>query len=330
MSEPSPDFSEYGGLCAAVRTTCRRVVEHATLVSIDDDRLGVMAEELGAVADRAANTAPPVPASIADREATATLVFALDAVNFGSGYHDIVRKLPGLSGARSMERRFRGYVAVTGPMSGPRLRSIRIGDASQIFGQELDGGALEELMMRFTIALNDLGAWFESFGDSALAAVEASGRSAERLATSLLDMPFYRDVEHHPGDRTTDDADGFDVHFYKRAQITAADLDRALGRQFDDLDTLTAFADNLVPHVLRVDGALRFDDELAQTIDRRQRLRPGGVAEVEIRAAGVEAVERLSALTDRSAGDLDLALWTRGGEARYKAVPRHRARSVFY
>jgi hypothetical protein len=169
-----------------------------------------------------------------------------------------------------------------------------------------------------------------------MAVVEAADRSAERLACSLLAMPFYRD--RHLLDRRT-------VHFYKRAQITAADVARAFRHRppadFADLHLLTSFADNLVPHVLRVDGVLAYDPELAAGIDAGERLDHGSRAEIEIRAAGVDAVELLAAelgsLDPGSSGaaglrpmDLDLALWLRGGGARYKAVPRHRTRCVFY
>ena len=41
--------------------------------------------------------------------------------------------------------------------------------------------------------------------------------------------------------------------FFKRAQITPNDLALAGVAEFDDLDRLTIFADNLVPHVLHVD-----------------------------------------------------------------------------
>ena len=44
--------------------------------------------------------------------------------------------------------------------------------------------------------------------------------------------------------------------FLKRAQIAAADLCRAGVAEFADLGELTMFADNLVPHVLRLDGIL--------------------------------------------------------------------------
>ncbi len=58
------------------------------------------------------------------------------------------------------------------------------------------------------------------------------------------------------------------VPFLKRAQIAAADLQRAGVVRFDDIDRLTMFADNLVPHVLRLDGILEFDPDLVARIKR--------------------------------------------------------------
>ena len=45
--------------------------------------------------------------------------------------------------------------------------------------------------------------------------------------------------------------------------------------RFDDLDRLTIFADNLVPHVLRVDGVLGYDAELLERINREELIAPG-------------------------------------------------------
>ena len=106
----------------------------------------------------------------------------------------------------------------------------------------LDQDRGHELMALYAQALNDLGRFLE--GRSALEAVEAAGGSAERLAETLAHaMPFFDDTG-----------------FWKRAQITANDLALAGVAEFDDLDRLTIFADNLVPHVLRVDGVLVYDD----------------------------------------------------------------------
>jgi hypothetical protein len=143
-------------------------------------------------------------------------------------------------------------------------------------------------------------------------------------------VPFFADVSPYAG-RT--------VPFYKRAQLAAADLNRALGgappADFADRDNLTAFADNLVPHVLRLDGALRYDPALVARIAAGDPLAHDSPEEVEIRAGAVHGVEVLrAALADRGvivrSSDLDTFLWRRGAGARYKAVPRHRTRTVAY
>jgi hypothetical protein len=120
-----------------------------------------------------------------------------------------------------------------------------------------------------------------------------------------------------------------DVGFWKRAQITPNDLVLAGVAEFSDLDRLTIFADNLVPHVLRVDGVLRYEPALAARIDAEELL-PPGAEEREIRACAVHACEILSRRLGVPARSIDVALWQRGQSPEYKAVPRHRTRTVFY
>ena len=146
----------------------------------------------------------------------------------------------------------------------------------------------------------------------------------------LARMPCYRDVARY---------EELEVPFYKRAQITCADLALAFEGQgpgaFRDQGELTLFADNLVPHVLRMQGALRYVPELAARIDREELLAAGSPEEVEIRAVALHAVERLAAacaargFAIRPAA-LDQILWARGQAPAIKAVPRHRTRCTFY
>ncbi len=301
-----------------VRSSCRAVIAAATSVVIDTgglNRLALVAR--GTVGDTGL---PPVSFD----EARAMRVLAGDAINFGSGYHDIVSKEPGLSGARTMQARLDRYIDATGSLDHRRLAAITPSDCSQIFGQELDGGALEELMTRFAIALNDLGGFVEAGGGSARAILTACGDSAVTLAKALAAMPYYDDVAKY-GDA--------DVAFFKRAQITPADLARQGLWSFADLDRLTAFADNLVPHVLRLDGALVLDSLLERRIDAGEHLEAGGAEEVELRAAAVVAVDELVVRIGRPgvwAMHVDAWLWERGSGARYKTVRRPRVRSVFY
>ena len=135
-------------------------------------------------------------------------------------------------------------------------------------------------------------------------------------------MPLYRDVASYAGER---------VPFLKRAQITAADLALALPEcSFRDLRELTMFADNLVPHVLRLDGVLHFDPGLIERLEREELLAHGSPEEVEIRACAVHAVEQLAARSGLPASRLDYWLWSRGAGPRYKAQPRHRCRCAYY
>ncbi len=91
------------------------------------------------------------------------------------------------------------------------------------------------------------------------------------------------------------------------------------------------FADNLVPHVLRLDGVLRFEPSLTQRIDRAQLIPHGSPEEVEIRACALQAVELIVAQRDDlTAVKVDELLWRRGQRARYKDRPRHRSRCTAY
>ncbi len=127
--------------------------------------------------------------------------------------------------------------------------------------------------------------------------------------------------------------------FYKRAQITCADLHLAAGGawwgRFDDLARLTAFADNVVPHVLRCAGVLEYAPALAADLDAGRELAAGSEEEVEIRAAGVHAVELLAEIfrtqgRPATAMQVDQLLWHRGRAREIKARPSHRTRTSFY
>ena len=96
-----------------------------------------------------------------------------------------------------------------------------------------------------------------------------------------------------------------------------------------------AFADNLVPHVLRLDGVLRFDPDLVARIEVEEQLAPGSTEAVEIRVVGLHAVELLRAELARKGHDvpswhLDMVLCRRGWQPAYKAHPRHCSRPPYY
>lgn len=319
------------GVCDQIRDRCRWVSEQASHVHIDPERVSAYAREFP-VSERGRVGDDPAHHRLDDPEATAAFVVSLDAINFGSGWFPTIRKRPGMSGYHTIATSWREHVAAHGAPTADSLTSLTRAEVCRIFDQVDDEEApATELMELFTSALNDLGAFLlEDHDGSFLALVESADRSAERLVTILDRMPFFHDVaEYH----------GVDVPLYKRAQITGLDLSIAFGGEgpgrFDDLAQLTMFPDNLVPHVLRLDGVLRFDDELVRRIDAGELIPAGTDEEIEIRACGVHAVELLRAELaglghEITSGELDTILWTRGGDDRYKERPRHRTRTVCY
>jgi hypothetical protein len=314
-----------------IREGCRHVAEQAARVRIDLARLADYASGFP-VAEVGAATLDPATHYLGHGKDTLAFILALDTINFGSGYFPHVRKRPGHSGYFTMAAGLNDWFQAEGAPSAARLAKVTQGDCARIFGQDLGSPAAAELMGLFAKALNDLGALLLArFDGDPVKLVESAGHKAEKLVAILRIMPFFDDIEIWHGHK---------VPFMKRAQLTAADLGLAFENEgwggFDDLDQLTIFADNLVPHVLRVDGILSYDLDLAARIDREDPLEVGSVEEIEIRAAALHAVELLKQhLHEAGHGKitsmaLDYLLWNRGQAARYKAIPRHRARGVFY
>lgn len=311
------------GVLGRIRSACRTVAEGADSVHVDHDRLVAYAEELRPLLAAPIEEDDPGRDRLATVEDTVSFVVALDAVNFGSGWFPVLRKRPGMSGYHTVASAFRERGAPTADW----LASVTTSGCCELFDQDPASEAAE-LMGLFAEAWNQLGRLLlDRYDGSAVRLVEAAGGSAERLVEVLREAPFFDDRRSWRG---------IDVPFYKRAQITAADLDSALGGigpgRFDDLGRLTIYADNLVPHVLRVDGVLRVADELARQIDAGELVAEGSEPEVELRACAVDAVERLvDVLADgTTAGRLDTLLWNRGSGEVYKARPRHRTRTTSY
>jgi hypothetical protein len=275
-------------------------------VRIDNSRVGALAQTIAA-----AELEEPEHMDL-------ELAVTFNAVNFGSGWHPHLDKEPGTSGSVTMLSRLRRRFDSEGRFAAAELADLTAEDCALLFGQELRP-PVDELMALFARSLNDLGRFLlDRFEGSFDSLVEAAGGSAARLVGLLVEMPMYRDVASYQG-RT--------VPFLKRAQLTASDIGG-----FDDLDQLTLCADNLIPHVLRLEGVLVFDGAVVAAIERGALLEAGGQAESEMRAAAVHAVELVVGELDGAVAprQVDNLLWHRGQEARFKASPRPRVRTAFY
>jgi Queuosine salvage protein len=302
-----------------VREACAWVAERARSVRIDEGSIEPYATAL----PEAAELPPPDPATHflgGDREARIAFVVCLDAINFGSGWWPTIRKRLGHSGyftiAAGLTERFRAE----GAWSAEELTQLPAADIAAVTGQDPD----HPLMADYAASLRDVGAQVSEDHDGRFEALlEAAGGSAVALADILAGWDAFADLSSY---------DDHPVAFYKRAQITPADLTRAGLAELREDERLTAFADNLVPHVLRVDGVLQLDPALEARIDAAELLAHGSAEEVELRACAVHAVELLVEATGRrlSPAQIDAALWNRGGGRRYKSIPRPRCRNTAY
>jgi hypothetical protein len=283
-----------------VRRSAAAIAAHARHVRIEADALDGIEPGPPPVLD------PERHYLEGSRDDVIRYLLTLDSINFGSGWFPTLRKRPGSSGYYTVAWALADRFREAGPWSNAELRGLDAGEVADVLGQERG----HELMDLYARALNDLG---EFLGDRTAAdVVDSVGGSAARLAEILTAMPFFQDTG-----------------FWKRAQITPNDLVLAGVAEFGDLDELTIFADNLVPHVLRMDGVLHYAPELAALIDSEQLLPPGD-EEREIRACAVHACELIARRLGIPPRDLDVMVWNRGQGERYKARPRHRTRTVFY
>jgi hypothetical protein len=313
-----------------IRETCAEVARRAQHVRIDGARLRAFVSELLAEPGRPAGL-DPAHHLLGRGGDTLAYVITLDAINFGSGWFPYIEKRPGLSGYFTVAHALREHFEARGPWSAAELAKLDGGECGRVLGQPAGVPERSELMDLYARALNDLGRFLsERHAGRFEGVIERAGGSCAELLRELATMPFYRDVERYQE---------LEVPFYKRAQLTAADLASAFGGEgpgrFDDLCELTIFADNLVPHVLRREGVLVYALLLSERIDRGEPIEAGSLEEVELRAGAVHAVELGVAEArrqgaDLSAQQLDYRLWTRGQRPEYKAHPRHRTRSTYY
>jgi len=297
-----------------IRTACAGVARRARFVAVDEERIPSYARTL----PRATPAGDDLIAG-ASLEERAAFVCALDAINFGSGWFPTLRKRPGRSGYFTVALGLRHRFTNGGPWSAAELAQVEASQVAAWLGQDPD----HELMALFAAALRELGERVAAEHDGRFLALARSDTSAVALVQRMAAWPTWSDASLHDGEL---------VPFLKRAQILAADLVRAGVADFPDLHRLTLFADNLVPHVLRLDGILRFDTGLVERVERGELLEHGSPEEVEIRACALHAVELLAAASPggTSPCQLDLVLWARGQQPHYKASPRHRSRCTAY
>lgn len=319
-------------LTQSVRTACARVMEQARHVHIRAEQIPAYAERISSYFpyENLWHSAGWHFRSNSD-EALAAYVLTLDSINFGSGYFQALEKRADMSGyatiASWLTDRFQER-----PLTPHDLKNMSAKLCADIFHQDISNPDMLELMERFAKAMSETGRQIlEHYDGQFLNLVTSADYSAVGIAARLAKFPQYADVAHYHG---------FAVPFYKRAQIAAADIYLAFEGQragaLSDLEKLTVFADNAVPHVLRMENVLEYSDALAAKIDAEELLEAGSEEEVELRAAAIHAgdmiVEALHGLGQIGvmAMNLDHYIWDHSHRPEYQSKPRHRTQTVYY
>ncbi len=270
--------------------------------------------------------------SEASPAATAAFVLALDSVNFGSGYFkiaaeaDVALEYNIIAGAL---RRAFGESRMNTPY---KWLAATAEECHEIFGVPAGKSRhLDRLMGLFADHLGAAGQQIvENYGGEVMNLLEAAGNSAARLVNIVAGWPTFHDKTIYKG---------APISFFKRAQILAADMQLALQgaapAAFTDMDALTCFADNMVPHVLRCDGILDYAPQLAARIDNGVQIPEGSPEEVEIRACGIHAVELMKQAAvalghSVTSVNIDHILWNRGYERGIYEKPSHKTLTVWY
>jgi hypothetical protein len=307
-----------------VRDACAQIAESARHVRIELDACEELTPATPAALDPERHYLEGQPADVAD------YLLALDAINFGSGWFPTLRKRSShgrpVSGYFTTAWNLADHVRKHGPPSCEWLSTVTSVEIATILDQSADS----ELMSLYAQAWRELGRFLAN-GRRSSGARGGAPRSKAVCRWRALDLvdqargSAVQLAEILAGGMTM----WADRGFYKRAQLLASDLALAGVADFHDLDRLTIFADNLVPHVLRCDGVLVYEETLAARVDAGGRLALGG-AEREIRACAVHACVLISQRTGMPEREIDNWLWTRGQASAYKARPRHRCRTVFY
>eukprot|EP01102_Stenamoeba_stenopodia_P003587 TRINITY_DN13772_c0_g1_i1.p1 TRINITY_DN13772_c0_g1~~TRINITY_DN13772_c0_g1_i1.p1 ORF type:complete len:343 (+),score=60.01 TRINITY_DN13772_c0_g1_i1:28-1029(+) len=199
-----------------------------------------------------------------------------------------------------------------------------------------DNGQAVPLLEKRLSVLREAGQVLQSkFQGSFRNCVAQANRSASKLVDLVVEnFSSYRDQTEYKGKA---------VYFYKRAQILVADIwacfeGEGLG-QFDDIDTITMFADYRVPQALRFFGLLEYSSELEKRLTEDPYLPSGDPLEVEIRGCSIWSVELLKRCIIESFNVksvnciiLDFFLWDYAIEHKQEmtSIPIHKTSSVFY
>lgn len=304
-----------------IREEFAHVAKHATHVRIRYDKIEAYAASL-----------PDEPLVtelgtewhfIGTPEETAAYVIILDSINFGSGYEPVLDNLKDGSIYKTISTSLKAYFETYGMLTAKELQTM----TPQRCGDLFDLDEKSEFIGLCCDALHEIGDFIaDRYHGDYMAFVKSADGLAENLIQELLSLKGFQDQAVYQGKI---------VHILKRAQIMAADLHFAFRHYntelFQDIDSLTMFADNAVPGILHHDGILAYQDDLLARITAGQTIGAGTDEEIELRACAAHAVELIKQHKSLSSVEIDHILWHRhADDPSYKNALMHRTLTNFY
>ena len=318
------------GFIESLKTNYAFVARNAEHISINYDILESYARSLPALKE--SEVLDSEHHYISDNiEDNLSYIIALDSMNFGSGFQDAIKD-EGYEQPEGFYFKVAGvlkrYYETKGPLKAVDLASFSAQDVANV----LDLPNIQEnpysfrLASSYSASVKEVGQYVvKNHGGSFTNMIESCDGLAENFIYMLTRLATYNDTCAYRGQR---------IPFYKRAISCAADLNDLYSHKgqvlFHDIDKLPCLADCDIPHVLRLDDILKYDAELADTIDQNELIESGSSYEVELRACAVHAVEIMAAKSGRTAIEIDRILWHRAQEEAYKNKTPHRCETKFY
>lgn len=318
-----------------VRETARWVMGQARFVRLNEAKLQAFAASLDPTEIRARYYyAEDFHYDSDNGRKLLDYIVTLDAVNFGSGFSpQWKQQRQGKSTYKNVATGFKSYADAGHPLNASFAAQVQTAELAAIFGVAADF----ELMRMFAASLNQLGQFVVQQYDGEYAnlldSLPQHDTAANLVALLTGNLSYFDDRAEYNSQP---------VYFYKRAQILANDLCLAFKGvgfgEFPDISHLTTFADNLIPHLFKIEDALEYDAALDERIQQGQLIVAGSPEETEIRAAAVYCVEETCRLINERSGpddqifpaQLDVYLWNRAQSSQYKSSPRHLTHSYFY
>ncbi|XP_066587382.1 queuosine 5'-phosphate N-glycosylase/hydrolase [Prorops nasuta] len=281
-----------------------------------------------------------------DNPRAADWIFILDTLNFSFWVDEESRRwtVNGQSGYFGLCTAIKKAIDAGIPIIDPKYYSvIKKEEFEKIFLSD-DGITKIPLINERVHNLHEAGqVLLKKYQGTFAECIKSCGRSAQKLLKLIVDeFESYRDEA---------DYQGYRVSFYKRAQILVGDIwacfkEKGLG-EFNDIESITMFADYRVPQVLVHFGAMRYNNPFMDKLNSNIELTNGSEEEVEIRGCSIEVVERIRdevkdliqrypdlklKESDVNSILIDHFLWDyrRRHAEELDSIPYHKTRTIYY